>query len=165
MSAVMGRPYQIHEAKPLLIPLHPMSLPFDLGAVFDLSLDHLFPNFSFTFSGIIAHQELQSIIGQVMDTFRDRIYGLSSASDEMPSPVVLKVSEALSFQPCDNADAELNHQLFNSRMDEWRQRWCPVAGEPIANNLLFYFCTYSLYIPVNLTNILEYNKQTPRSFS
>lgn len=31
MSAVMGRPYQIHEAKPLLIPLHPMSLPFDLG--------------------------------------------------------------------------------------------------------------------------------------
>lgn len=73
-------------------------------------------------TGIIAHQELQSIIGQVMDTFRDRIYGLSSASDEMPSPVVLK--------------------LFNSRMDEWRQRWCPVAGEPIANNLLFYFCTF-----------------------
>jgi hypothetical protein len=27
-------------------------------------------------------------------------------------------------------------------MDEWRQRWCPVAGEPIANNLLFYFCEY-----------------------
>lgn len=26
-----------------------------------------------------------------MDTFRERIYGLSSASDEMPSPVVMKV--------------------------------------------------------------------------
>lgn len=34
MSAVMGRPYQIHEAKPLLIPLHPLSLPFDLGQSF-----------------------------------------------------------------------------------------------------------------------------------
>ena len=32
MSAVMGRPYQIQDAKPLLLPLHPMSLPFDLGA-------------------------------------------------------------------------------------------------------------------------------------
>lgn len=31
-------------------------------------------------------------------------------------------------------------QIFNSRMDEWQQRWCPVPGEPIANNLLFYFC-------------------------
>jgi hypothetical protein len=40
---------------------------------------------------VIAHQELQSIIGQVMDTFRDRIYGLSSASDEMPSSMVMKV--------------------------------------------------------------------------
>lgn len=55
-----------------------------------------------------------------MDTFRERIYGLSSSCDEMPSPVVMK--------------------LFNSRMDEWRARWCPVPGEPIANNLLFYFC-------------------------
>jgi len=27
-----------------------------------------------------------------MDTFRDRLYGLSSASDEMPSAVVMKVS-------------------------------------------------------------------------
>lgn len=61
-----------------------------------------------------------------MDTFRDRIYGLQSASDEMPSPVVLK--------------------LFNSRMDEWRQRWCPVPGEPIANNLLFYFYSSKLFL-------------------
>ncbi|KAL8276774.1 hypothetical protein RQP46_010830 [Phenoliferia psychrophenolica] len=106
MSAVMGRPYQIQDAKPLLLPLHPMSLPFDLG--------------------VIAHQELQSIIGQVMDTFRERIYGLSSASDEMPSPVVMK--------------------LFNSRMDDWQQRWCPVAGEPIANNLLFYFHSNKLFL-------------------
>lgn len=37
------------------------------------------------------------MIGQVMDTFRDRIYGLSSASDEMPSPVVLKVSTMSRF--------------------------------------------------------------------
>ncbi|KAI5474642.1 Zn(2)-C6 transcription factor [Pseudohyphozyma bogoriensis] len=106
MSAVMGRPYQIQEAKPLLLPLHPMSLPFDLG--------------------IIAHQELQSIIGQVMDTFRDRIYGLSSASDDMPSPVVMK--------------------MFNSRMDDWKARWCPVAGEPIANNLQFYFFSSKLFL-------------------
>ncbi|SCZ88690.1 BZ3500_MvSof-1268-A1-R1_Chr10-2g03047 [Microbotryum saponariae] len=106
MSAVMGRPYQIHEAKPLLIPLHTMSLPFDLG--------------------VIAHQELQMIIGQVMDTFRDRIYGLSSASDEMPSATVMKI--------------------FNNRMDDWRQRWCPVAGEPIANNLLFYFFSSKLFL-------------------
>ncbi|SCV73644.1 BQ2448_6074 [Microbotryum intermedium] len=106
MSAVMGRPYQIHEAKPLLIPLHTMSLPFDLG--------------------VIAHQELQTIIGQVMDTFRDRIYGLSSASDEMPSATVMKI--------------------FNNRMDDWRHRWCPVAGEPIANNLLFYFFSSKLFL-------------------
>ncbi|KAM0752863.1 hypothetical protein T439DRAFT_184423 [Meredithblackwellia eburnea MCA 4105] len=106
MSAVMGRPYLIHEAKPLLLPLHPMSLPFDLG--------------------VIAHQELQTIIGQVMDTFRERIYGLSTASDEMPSPIVMK--------------------LFNSRMDDWQQRWCPIPGEPIANNLLFYFHSSKLFL-------------------
>ncbi|GAA5884889.1 hypothetical protein JCM16303_005337 [Sporobolomyces ruberrimus] len=106
MSAVMGRPYQIHEAKPLLLPLHPSCLPFDLG--------------------VIAHVELQTIIGQVMDTFRDRLYGLSSASDEMPSPVVMK--------------------LFNSRMDEWKMRWCPMPGEPIANNLLFYFYSSKLFL-------------------
>jgi hypothetical protein len=45
MSAVMGRPYQIHEVRPVLIPTHPMISP----------LDH----------GIIAHVELQSIMGQV----------------------------------------------------------------------------------------------------
>ncbi|GAA6038041.1 hypothetical protein JCM8097_007513 [Rhodosporidiobolus ruineniae] len=106
MSAVMGRPYQIQEAKPLLLPLHPLCLPFDLG--------------------VIAHVELQTIIGQVMDNFRDRIYGLSSASDEMPSQVVMK--------------------LFNSRMDEWKARWCPVAGEPIANNLQFYFFASKLFL-------------------
>ncbi|GAA5955855.1 hypothetical protein JCM3765_000017 [Sporobolomyces pararoseus] len=106
MSAVMGRPYQIHEAKPLLLPLHPACLPFDLG--------------------VIAHVELQTIIGQVMDTFRDRLYGLSSASDEMPSSVVMK--------------------LFNSRMDEWKMRWCPMPGEPIANNLLFYFYSSKLFL-------------------
>ena len=68
-----------------------MSLPFDLG----LSLQPFFSIFANLKHrvGIIAHQELQSIIGQVMDTFRDRIYGLSSASDEMPSPVVLKVGD------------------------------------------------------------------------
>lgn len=27
----MGRPYQVQEAKPLLLPSHPLSLPFDLG--------------------------------------------------------------------------------------------------------------------------------------
>lgn len=43
-------------------------------------------------TGLLAHSELQVINGQVMDTFRDRIYGLSSASDEMPSQVVMKVS-------------------------------------------------------------------------
>ncbi|KAK4047607.1 Phosphatidylinositol 4-kinase pik1alpha (PI4-kinase)(PtdIns-4-kinase) [Microbotryomycetes sp. JL201] len=106
MSAVMGRPYQIHEAKPIMLPAHPMALPFDLG--------------------VIAHAELQEIVGQVMDTFRDRIYGLPSASDEMPSATVMK--------------------LFNSRMDEWRQRWCPVPGEPIANNLLFYFFSSKLFL-------------------
>ncbi|GAA5942811.1 Zn(II)2Cys6 transcription factor [Sporobolomyces koalae] len=106
MSAVMGRPYQIHEAKPLMLPLHPSCLPFDLG--------------------VIAHVELQTIIGQVMDTFRDRLYGLSSASDEMPSPIVMK--------------------LFNSRMDEWKMRWCPQPGEPIANNLLFYFYSSKLFL-------------------
>ncbi|GAA5913599.1 Zn(II)2Cys6 transcription factor, partial [Sporobolomyces salmoneus] len=106
MSAVMGRPHQIHEAKALLIPLHPACLPFDLG--------------------VIAHVELQTIIGQVMDTFRDRLYGLSSASDDMPSPVVMK--------------------LFNSRMDEWKMRWCPMPGEPIANNLLFYFYSSKLFL-------------------
>lgn len=41
--------------------------------------------------GVIAHHELQMVVGQVMETFRERIYGLSSASDEMPSPVVMKV--------------------------------------------------------------------------
>ncbi|KAK4051785.1 hypothetical protein OIO90_004609 [Microbotryomycetes sp. JL221] len=106
MSAVMGRPYQIHEAKPIMLPAHPMALPFDLG--------------------VIAHAEMQEIVGQVMDTFRDRIYGLPSASDEMPSPTVMK--------------------LFNSRMDEWRQRWCPIPGEPIANNLLFYFFSSKLFL-------------------
>ncbi|GAA5920948.1 hypothetical protein JCM1841_003639 [Sporobolomyces salmonicolor] len=106
MSAVMGRPHQIQEAKPLLLPLHPACLPFDLG--------------------VIAHVELQTIMGQVMDTFRDRLYGLSSASDEMPSPVVMK--------------------LFNSRMDEWKARWCPMPGEPIANNLLFYFYSSKLFL-------------------
>ncbi|GAA6022022.1 hypothetical protein JCM11491_005496 [Sporobolomyces phaffii] len=106
MSAVMGRPYQIHEPKALLLPLHPSCLPFDLG--------------------VIAHVELQTIIGQVMDTFRDRLYGLSSASDDMPSPIVMK--------------------LFNSRMDEWKMRWCPMPGEPIANNLLFYFYSSKLFL-------------------
>ncbi|GAA5821837.1 hypothetical protein JCM3770_005556 [Rhodotorula araucariae] len=106
MSAVMGRPYQIQEAKPYLLPLHPQCLPFDLG--------------------VIAHVELQTIIGQVMDTFRDRLYGLSCASDEMPSQVVMK--------------------LFNSRMDEWKARWCPVAGEPIANNLCFYFYASKIFL-------------------
>lgn len=100
MAAVTGRPYQVHDAKPFLIPTHPLSLPFDLG--------------------IIAHQELQSVVTQVMDTFRDRIYGFAAASNEMPSPVVMK--------------------LFNGRMDEWRARWCPKSGEPISNNLLFYWC-------------------------
>lgn len=42
-------------------------------------------------AGVIAHVEMQTIVGQVMDTFRDRLYGLSCASDEMPSPVVMKV--------------------------------------------------------------------------
>lgn len=28
-----------------------------------------------------------------MDTFRDRLYGLPSASDEMPSPTVMKVGQ------------------------------------------------------------------------
>ncbi|GJN92676.1 hypothetical protein Rhopal_005711-T1 [Rhodotorula paludigena] len=106
MSTVMGRPYQIQEAKPLLLPLHPQCLPFDLG--------------------VIAHVELQTIIGQVMDTFRDRLYGLSCAGDEMPSQVVMK--------------------LFNSRMDEWKARWCPMPGEPIANNLLFYFYASKLFL-------------------
>ncbi|GAA6064356.1 hypothetical protein JCM10212_001837 [Sporobolomyces blumeae] len=106
ISAVMGRPHQIHEPKPLLLPLHPACLPFDLG--------------------VLAHVELQTIIGQVMDTFRDRLYGLSSASDEMPSPIVMK--------------------LFNSRMDEWKARWCPAPGEPIANNLLFYFYSSKLFL-------------------
>lgn len=96
-------------------------------------------NLRLSFAGVIAHQELQSIIGQVMDTFRDRIYGLSSASDEMPSPVVLKVRFRGVVDGQRSADLATT-QLFNSRMDEWRQRWCPVAGEPIANNLLFYFC-------------------------
>ncbi|CEQ40201.1 SPOSA6832_01807, partial [Sporobolomyces salmonicolor] len=77
-------------------------------------------------TGVIAHVELQTIMGQVMDTFRDRLYGLSSASDEMPSPVVMK--------------------LFNSRMDEWKARWCPMPGEPIANNLLFYFYSSKLFL-------------------
>lgn len=91
MSAVMGRPYQIQEAKPLLIPMHPMSLPFDMGRlsfhyVLRQSAHHSFPP-----TGVIAHLELQTIIGQVMDTFRDRIYGLSTASDEMPNPAVMKV--------------------------------------------------------------------------
>ncbi|GAA5852321.1 hypothetical protein JCM9279_002502 [Rhodotorula babjevae] len=106
MSAVMGRPYQIQEAKPYLLPLHPQCLPFDLG--------------------VIAHVELQTIIGQVMDTFRDRLYGLSCASDEMPSQVVMK--------------------LFNSRMDEWKARWCPVPGEPIANNLQLYHHASKLFL-------------------
>ncbi|BGP26037.1 zn(2)-C6 transcription factor [Rhodotorula toruloides] len=106
MATVMGRPYQILEAKPLLLPLHPQCLPFDLG--------------------VIAHVEMQTIVGQVMDTFRDRLYGLSCASDEMPSPVVMK--------------------LFNSRMDEWKARWCPMPGEPIANNLLFYQYSCKLFL-------------------
>ncbi|GAA5927886.1 hypothetical protein JCM3775_002755 [Rhodotorula graminis] len=106
MSAVMGRPYQIQEAKPYLLPLHPQCLPFDLG--------------------VIAHVELQTIIGQVMDTFRDRLYGLSCASDDMPSQVVMK--------------------LFNSRMDEWKARWCPVPGEPIANNLQLYHHASKLFL-------------------
>ncbi|GAA93480.1 hypothetical protein E5Q_00121 [Mixia osmundae IAM 14324] len=106
MAAVMGRPYLIQDARPFLIPSHPLSLPFDLG--------------------IIAHQELQAVVGQVMDTFRDRIYGLAAANDEMPSPVVMK--------------------LFNARMDEWRMRWCPKPGEPIANNLLFYYHNSKLFL-------------------
>lgn len=48
MAAVMGRPHQIQDAKAHLIPLHAMSLPFDLG--------------------VIAHWELQAIMGQVMDS-------------------------------------------------------------------------------------------------
>ena len=42
-------------------------------------------------TGIVAHQELQSIIGQVMDTFRDRIFGLPGATDDIPSPIVIRV--------------------------------------------------------------------------
>lgn len=49
-------------------------------------------------AGLLAHSELQVINGQVMDTFRDRIYGLSSASDEMPSAVVMKVRQRYSLE-------------------------------------------------------------------
>lgn len=31
-------------------------------------------------------------------------------------------------------------------MDEWRIRWCPNPGEPIANNLLFYFYASKLFL-------------------
>ena len=86
------------EVKSLLLPTHPLCLPFDLG--------------------IVAHVELQTIIGQVMDTFRDRIFGAAGTGhEEVPSPIVIK--------------------LFTNRMDDWRARWCPQAGEPISNNLLF----------------------------
>lgn len=98
VATTIGRPTMLPEVKSLLLPTHPLCLPFDLG--------------------IVAHVELQTIIGQVMDTFRDRIFGVAGASvDEVPSPIVIK--------------------LFTTRMDEWRARWCPVAGEPISNNLLF----------------------------
>lgn len=72
---------------------------------------------------MIAHVELQTIIGQVMDTFRDRLYGLSSASDEMPSPVVMKVeslppSSAFIFVDTDLIRCELLAvQLENGRME------------------------------------------------
>lgn len=90
----MGRPYMIHDARPFLIPSHPFSLPFDLGEYSRYILRSL-SSAGLTvlrLQGLIAHCELQSIVGQVMDTFRDRIYGLPGASDEMPSPVVTKVS-------------------------------------------------------------------------
>jgi hypothetical protein len=89
----MGRPYQVHETKPLLLPLHPLSLPFDLGELFALLFtSRPAPAHASPLKGLIAHAELQLINGQVMDTFRERIYGLASNSDEMPSPVVMKVS-------------------------------------------------------------------------
>lgn len=90
MATVMGRPYQILEAKPLLLPLHPQCLPFDLGASRSRPC-HPFSLLTLVCAGVIAHVEMQTIVGQVMDTFRDRLYGLSCASDEMPSPVVMKV--------------------------------------------------------------------------
>lgn len=90
----MGRPYQVHETKPLLLPLHPLSLPFDLGKLRGLGLLWTQSHAS-RLAGLIAHAELQLINGQVMDTFRERIYGLASNSDEMPSPVVMKVSHLL----------------------------------------------------------------------
>lgn len=113
---------------------------------------NLLINLSLT--GVIAHVELQVIMGQVMDTFRDRIYGLSSAADEMPSPVVIKVRLILSPNlngvthsvPHPSFPSPPSSQLFDSRLNEWRQRWCPVPGEPIANNLLFYFHSSKLYL-------------------
>lgn len=151
MSVVMGRPYQIQEAKPYLLPLHPQCLPFDLGTSEPSSLWRLGPAAdSASSTGVIAHVELQTIIGQVMDTFRDRLYGLSCASDEMPSQVVMKVRLSPLRTLCDAGrfvdQARSFPQLFNSRMDEWKARWCPVPGEPIANNLQLYHHASKLFL-------------------
>jgi hypothetical protein len=38
-------------------------------------------------------------------------------------------------------------KLFNSRMDEWKDRWVSKnSHEPIANNLLFYFYNSKLFL-------------------
>ena len=95
----MGRPYQVHEAKPVMLPAHPLALPFDLGEFGQftpLRITWLIDLHSI--AGVIAHAELQEIVGQVMDTFRDRIYGLPSASDEMPSQTVMKVSHSKTIE-------------------------------------------------------------------
>lgn len=47
---------------------------------------------------ILLPDRLLSNSGQVMETFRDRIFGHASANDEMPSPVVLKVRHACSYR-------------------------------------------------------------------
>ncbi|KAH8918335.1 hypothetical protein BT69DRAFT_1338248 [Atractiella rhizophila] len=121
MAAAMGRPYQIHDVKPVMIPTHPLISPLDLG--------------------LIAHTELQSIMGQVMDTFRDRIYGVPEANDEMPSTVVMK--------------------LFNSRMDEWKMRWVPGhSTEPISSNLLFYFYNSKLFLNTFPLQVMLRNVET-----
>lgn len=102
----MGRPYQVHEAKPMLIPKHPFCRPLDLS--------------------LVALQQLQSILSQVIDSFWDRIFGLASASKDMPDAVLMK--------------------LFNSRLDEWIKCWCPDASDPISNIFHFRYQTAKLFV-------------------